>query len=817
MTSLPPSPIFRRRSSSTPARRRRSTAAASSSARAATWPAATPTSLRLSPCGPASSRRWLHAASSRKAPIHDVIASQSRYPDDSLWSVRRQQSDPLGFLRALAARGDFVRFTLSRQPAVLMNRPDYAASVLVSRAAAFRKGSANRRAKRLLGEGLLTADGDRHAARRRAIQPVFGRQRLEGCASVIVERARETCDAWRPGQIVDITRSMGALTFGVLGEVIVGAPVDAHFDEVRQIADAATATMDPLVSLVAPLRSVGQAHARLRRVAETLLEHGSRAQEGSLLALLREHDPEPASHAQRVDDLVTLLLAGHDTLTNALTWTWLLLASHPDVEARLHAELSDVLRGRVATIAELPALVYTKAVLAEALRLYPPAWILARHAVESQTFDEGEVPRGDTRADEPVLAAPGCPMVRPSRGVRARSVARQPGTAKDGVHSVWSRCEVLHRRVVCMAGRRADSGDHCAAMAAATDRTGTGTRSPHHAPSTWKRVPASVPHVNGDAGKDEARLYTLHSSRGIEARVTNYGCTIVSLKTPDRHGLLGNIVLGFDRLDDYFDDVLYTGAVVGRYASRIANARFDLDGSTHLLSANDPPNHLHGGFRGFNRQHLGKPGRWTAVAPSSVVSVLRARKAIPARLRRPSPMRWQTTSCEIEYEATTDAPTHVNMTQHSYFNLHETGDVREHRPDGSGQLLPAGDDRIDSDRGDCGRHRNGVRFSPRDRHRHAPRRTIRPRVRHRSSQSESEHRGTAVRPRQRPVDGNPDNRTWIAGVLRRRFPRDLPRNSAPSRLAEPAGVSVHGSAAWRPLPFGDRVRVRNRRYRLVIG
>ena len=284
-----------------------------------------------------------------------------------------------------------------------MNRPDYAASILVSRAAAFRKGSANRRAKRLLGEGLLTAEGDRHAARRRAIQPVFGRQRLEGCASVIVERARETCDAWQPGQVVDITRCMGALTFGVLGEVIVGAPVDAHFDEVRQIADAATATMDPLVSLVAPLRSIGQARARLRRVAETLLEHGSRAQEGSLLALLREHDPEPASRDQRVDDLITLLLAGHDTLTNALTWTWLLLASHPDVEARLHAELSHVLRGRAATIAELPALVYTKAVLAEALRLYPPAWILARHAVESQTFDEGEVPRGTLVLMSPYL------------------------------------------------------------------------------------------------------------------------------------------------------------------------------------------------------------------------------------------------------------------------------------------------------------------------------------------------------------------------------------------------------------------------------
>jgi len=179
-----------------------------------------------------------------------VIAPQSRYPDESLWSVRRQQSDPLGFLRALAARGDFVRFTLSRQPAVLVNRPDYAASILGSRAAAFQKGSANRRAKRLLGEGLLTAEGDRHAARRRAIQPVFGRQRLEGCASVIVERACETCDAWRPGQIVDITRCMGALTFGVLGEVIVGTPDPRGFGhELRQTLGLAHApfiiTVDP--------------------------------------------------------------------------------------------------------------------------------------------------------------------------------------------------------------------------------------------------------------------------------------------------------------------------------------------------------------------------------------------------------------------------------------------------------------------------------------------------------------------------------------------------------------------------------------------
>lgn len=322
------------------------------------------------------------------------MAPVSRYPDESLWSVRRRQSNPLGFLRALASEGDFVRFTLSRQPAVLLNHPDYAAVVLASRASAFRKGSANRRAKHLLGEGLLTAEGSRHAERRRAIQPVFGRQRLDACASVIVERARAASDGWRPGQLVDLTHSVGALTFGVVGEVIVGAPTDALFDDVRQLADAATATIDPLVSLIAPLRSMGRARARLCRVAETLLAQASRAEEGSLLALLREHESEGVSHAQRVDDLVTLLLAGHDTLTNALTWTWLLLASHPEVETKLRAELSAVLRGHDATAADMSTLTYTKAVLAEGLRLYPPAWILARHAVESQQFDDGEVPQG---------------------------------------------------------------------------------------------------------------------------------------------------------------------------------------------------------------------------------------------------------------------------------------------------------------------------------------------------------------------------------------------------------------------------------------
>ena len=317
-----------------------------------------------------------------------------RYADASLWSLRRRQADPLGFLVGLSRQGDFVPFTLGRHQAFLLNRPDYVTTVLVSRAAAFQKGRANQRAKRLLGNGLLTADNGLHAERRKTIQPAFARHRLDECASVIVTRTRAMRDAWTAGQVVDVTRCMGELTFGIVGEAIVGAPVDGMFEEVKRGVMDATASLDPLVSLVAPLRSVRLAQARLRQVVETLLARRAPAREGSLLALLLLHDAAPESAVQRNDDLLTILLAGHDTMTSALTWAWLLLSSHPDVEAALHVELASVLGGRDAAAADVPLLIQTRAVLAEALRLYPPAWVLARHAVEAYRFDEGEVPPG---------------------------------------------------------------------------------------------------------------------------------------------------------------------------------------------------------------------------------------------------------------------------------------------------------------------------------------------------------------------------------------------------------------------------------------
>jgi aldose 1-epimerase len=178
----------------------------------------------------------------------------------------------------------------------------------------------------------------------------------------------------------------------------------------------------------------------------------------------------------------------------------------------------------------------------------------------------------------------------------------------------------------------------------------------------------------GQAGEQQVEIYTLTNAHGVEARIMTYGASIVSLKTPDRRGRLKNIVLGFDELKTYLAGVPYYGATVGRYANRIAGARFALDGTTYPLSANDGPNSLHGGSRGFDKRV------WTADPMGGETNRLRltyvsraGEEGFPGELTAHATYRLgDDNSLEIDYEATTTAPTPVNLANHTYFNL--TGD-----------------------------------------------------------------------------------------------------------------------------------------------
>ncbi len=171
---------------------------------------------------------------------------------------------------------------------------------------------------------------------------------------------------------------------------------------------------------------------------------------------------------------------------------------------------------------------------------------------------------------------------------------------------------------------------------------------------------------------------TLGGSGGLEVEALTYGCIITSLAVPGAGGVVANVVLGFDRLEPYVEASPYFGAVVGRYANRIANARFAIDGREHHVSPNEPPNHLHGGFKGFDKRV------WEAEVSGDGTSAVFHRKSPDGEEGYPGAVDAQVAytvadrELRIAYRAVADAPTHVNLTQHSYFNLRGAGDVMGH-------------------------------------------------------------------------------------------------------------------------------------------
>jgi aldose 1-epimerase len=179
----------------------------------------------------------------------------------------------------------------------------------------------------------------------------------------------------------------------------------------------------------------------------------------------------------------------------------------------------------------------------------------------------------------------------------------------------------------------------------------------------------------GRAGDQTVDIYTLTNTNGLEAKIMTYGATIVSLKTPDRAGHLKNIVLGFDTLAPYLAGVPYFGATVGRYANRIANGKFVLNGETYQLARNDGPNSLHGGVKGFDKRVWTPNPFETKEGPSLRLTYVSAagEEGYPGQLTvHVTYVLGNDDTLAIAYDATTNAPTPINLANHAYFNL--TGD-----------------------------------------------------------------------------------------------------------------------------------------------
>ena len=306
----------------------------------------------------------------------------------NLADIRR---DPLSFLTRLRAEyGDIAHAKLGPFHIFLLNHPDDIEQVLVTHHDRFVKGRTLAGARRLFGNGLLTSDGSLHAQQRRLVQPAFHRARMDDYRHIVTTAATERLNAWSDGEAVDIAAEMSSLTLTISTRLLFGKDGDAVASQIARPLQVASSALEvalfPFAAWTDVLpsrraRRLRAARAALDSAIRDLIEQRRRdpRHRGDVLSLLLEMPDD-----QLCDELITMLLASHETTANSLAWTWYLLARHAPSEARVH--------GEVDTHQAEPE--FTRMVLAESMRLYPPAWLIARAAVADHEARGYRIPKG---------------------------------------------------------------------------------------------------------------------------------------------------------------------------------------------------------------------------------------------------------------------------------------------------------------------------------------------------------------------------------------------------------------------------------------
>jgi cytochrome P450 len=324
--------------------------------------------------------------------------------------VRRffKPANPILLFEHLAATyGRIAHYKLGWQHIVFINDPEFIREILVNYPQQMIKERTQRRMKILLGEGLITSEGSFHMRQRRIAAPAFHRQRIAAYSAVMTERALLRREAWHTGQTVDIGAEMMQLALEVVARTLFNTDVTSDVLEINREVNAIMDLYNYLIALpmaeaylYAPLPGLTRfrhARARLNTVVHRIIEeHRNRARasdsadSGDLLSILMASRDEEGGGAmtdeQLRDEIITIFLAGYETVANALTWTWVLLAQNPEVAKRFHEELDQVLGARTATLEDLPQLRYTEMVFAESMRLYPPAWAMGRQSTQPVTL-----------------------------------------------------------------------------------------------------------------------------------------------------------------------------------------------------------------------------------------------------------------------------------------------------------------------------------------------------------------------------------------------------------------------------------------------
>jgi cytochrome P450 len=307
--------------------------------------------------------------------------------------------------------GDLVAVRFGTRPVMFANHPDLVEQVLVNQHRKFIKHYRLRKTGRTLGQGLVTSEGELWRSQRKLAQPAFHRERINRYAQSMVTFTERMLTSWAAGQVRDVHADMMKLTLEIVAKTLFDAEIGGESADaaaaMETLAHGFIARTGRLISvpfwLPTPLNvRLQRAVRRLNQIILSIIAERRKTGEdrGDLLSMLLHAQDE--DNGRRMsdqllrDEVMTLFMAGHETTANTLAWTWLLLARHPEAEARLHDELNSVLGGRPPTVADLPRLAYAEHVVTETLRVYPTVWTVGREAIEPVELGGYRIPAGMT-------------------------------------------------------------------------------------------------------------------------------------------------------------------------------------------------------------------------------------------------------------------------------------------------------------------------------------------------------------------------------------------------------------------------------------
>ena len=374
-----------------------------------------------------------YSRSSSSAPHSSSSSSKIQYPPGphSILPnklLREFIKNPIKTLMEIAyTYGDIAHFKFGRQHVYLLNNPQFIEDVLVRNYKNFIKSKGLQVSKRLLGEGLVTSEGEYHESQRRIIQPAFHPNLISKYGDIMTSYTVNMCQRWEDGTILDIHKEMINLTSAIISKALLGSNVksqqaDEVGDALLTCAEYFNRLLMPFGELVEkiPILPVNKGFQRAKDKLDSIVydmikEHRENESKNAvnsdlLYTLLQAQDTDLGigrmTDSQLRDEVMTIFLAGHETTANALTWTFYLLSQYPNVEARLYEELCDVLGNddvdkrdgnverRIPTIEDIPKLEYTEKIFRESMRIYPPAWTIGRQALHNYKIGKYVIPAG---------------------------------------------------------------------------------------------------------------------------------------------------------------------------------------------------------------------------------------------------------------------------------------------------------------------------------------------------------------------------------------------------------------------------------------